>query len=196
MSGPMRMIWTAVLLAGAVAVVNARPTPTYILKGYSFGPMPGVKTAEIEAKLPRKPGARITDADVVAEEAIVERELKARHVQGRLFASTAEKNGRVWIIFDLVREPVRVLESQVFVGASHMSQEALVTATGLKPGDTLSPDRLNAARRGIFALYGKAEFARAISIRLRMQTSIPIKGLGDEKTKLTWFVGESTSLRR
>jgi hypothetical protein len=191
MPGLIRIgLMAAIFAAGAVMAANAASTPSYILNGYSFGPMPGVNTADIEAKLPYKPGARIKVADVAAEEAIVERELRARHVQGRLFASTAVKRGRVWIIFDLVQEPRRVLESQTFVGASHLSPQVLAKATGLTPGASLSITKLNAARRSILAVYGKVMPGKPITLKLRMQTRLSLKPQSVPETRLTWIIGE------
>ncbi|HEY2447160.1 MAG TPA: hypothetical protein VGI20_15610 [Rhizomicrobium sp.] len=196
MPGLMRIgLTAAIFAAGAVTAASAASTQSFILKGYSFGPMPGVNTAEIEAKLPRKAGARITGADVAAEEAIVERELKARHVQGRLFASTAVKRDRMWIIFDLVQEPVRILVSQSFVGASHVSPEILARATGLRPGTTLSVGKLNAARRSILAAYGKALHGKPINLKLRMQTRHSVKPGTVPETWLTWTIVEPKSSR-
>jgi hypothetical protein len=191
MRGLVRICFTAAFLAGGtVMAASPAPTPSYILNGYSFGPMPAVNTAEIEAKLRHKPGARITNADVAAEETIVERELKARHVQGRLFASTAVKRDRVWIIFDLVQEPVRVLESQSFVGASHASPEALARASGLTPGTSLSVEKLNAARRSILAAYAKVMPGKSITLKLRMETRLSLKPRTVPKARLTWIIGE------
>jgi hypothetical protein len=185
-------LWTATLIAVAAVTADAANGPTYILNGYSFGRMPGVNTAELEAKLKDKPGARITQSDVAADKAIVARELKARHLTGQLFATIAEKKGRVWIIFDLLdlgpppghAWTSRYLESQVFEGESGISVDALAAATGLKPGEQLSVEKINAARRAILAVYTKSMPGKKLTLKGRMQTK------PDGGTSLIWIIGQ------
>jgi outer membrane protein assembly factor BamA len=180
------------LLAAAFAAIalasHAAHAPTYILNGYSLSGIPGVKAAELEAKLKHKPGDRITDADVNADQAILAKELKARHIGGELYATVAEKHGRVWIIFDLLNTPQatgpRTLEAQNFEGASHISAGALAAATGLKKGDPLSPQKINAARRAILALYAKSAPGKPLTLKGKMQ----VKPGG--KVTLTWVINE------
>jgi len=182
-------------LSCAVAAASAAPPTGSILMGYRFGFIPGVKTSEIAAKLGHRPGDHITDADVAADEKTVERELRSRKIEGRLFASTAEKNGHVWILFDLVQEPVRVLESQTFVGAVHVSPKDLAKVSGLSPGAHISIERLNAARKAILAAYGKAMQGKHANVKLRIQTSIPSGLRSVRNIRLTWIIDESKSPR-
>jgi outer membrane protein assembly factor BamA len=164
----------AALTGGAAMAAGVASAPSYTLNGYSFGGMPGVNTLELEAKLKQKEGARITRADVAADQAILVKELQARHIKGQLFASIAERHGRVWVIFDL-QEPdrptarfeklARRLESQNFAGASRISASALAAATGLKQGDPLSPEKINAARQAIVAAYAKTMSGNVVSIK-------------------------------
>jgi hypothetical protein len=181
------------LTVGAAMAAGAAKAPTYIFIGYSFGPIPGVNTAELEAKLTHKAGDRITPADVHADQLIVADELRARHLEGRLFASIAEKHGRVWIIFDLIKPPKLMgnfgdsphhLESQSFEGESRLSASALAAATGLRPGDPLSPEKMLAARQAIAAAYAKAMPGKLSSLKARMQIA------PDGGVTLTWIVGE------
>src|SRR5579863_4892832 len=108
----------AAMTIGATMPAGVAHERKYILNGYSFGRMPGVNTAEVEAKLKPKAGGLITEAQVDADQAIVQKEIEARHLKGQIIATTAEKKGRVWIIFDLLDLPtvpahrVRHLESQ------------------------------------------------------------------------------------
>jgi outer membrane protein assembly factor BamA len=183
----------ALLTAGAAVAANADNMPTYILNGYSFGGIPGVNTEELVAKFKHKPGARITRADVAADEVILGNELRARGIEGNLFATLAEKHGRVWVIFDLQDpnrpaahpgKPGRHLEVQEFEGASRISASALAAATGLKTGDLLSPEKVNAAREAILALYGKRMPGQMPSLKGKLQIR------PDGKARLTWIIGE------
>lgn len=185
------LLMAALIASGAVSA-NATKAPTYILNGYSFGGMRNLNTAELEAKLKDKPGARITESNIVADKTIVARELEARHIKGRLFASIAENNGRVWVIFDLLHpesrmmtfSPNRHLEAQNFEGASHISADALIAATGLKKGELLSPEKVNAARRAILAEYARFMPGRVASLKVRMRIR------PDGEVTLTWIISE------
>jgi outer membrane protein assembly factor BamA len=188
MSGKIR-----VSVLAAVLTIGAASPPVYILNGYSFGGFAGNDTDQLAAKLKDREGARVTDKDIAADEAALEKELAARHIEGRLFTTTAEKHGRVWVIFDLQkpREPPAPWEAsnhhlgaQAFEGATAISTSALAAATGLKPGDALSQDRINAARQAIVNAYAMALPGRTPSIKGRMQIK------GDGGVVLTWIIGE------
>lgn len=181
----------AALTLGAATAAGAGQARTYILNGYSFGGMSGLNTAELTAKMKHHEGARITQADVAVDQAILTKELQARHIKGRLFASLAEKHGRVWVIFDL-QDPDspggwrsgRRLKSQTFEGGSGVPEPDLTAATGLKPGDALSPGKIKAAHQAILDLYAKSMPGHALSIRAKVQTA------ADGEATLTWIIGD------
>jgi len=183
----------AALATGAAVPASIAKGPHYILNGYSFQDMKGVNTAELEAKLKDKKGAHITEADIIADQALLAKELQARHIQGQLFTGLAEKDGRVWVIFDLqhpeaqlakLDKRVRYLETQNFEGASRIPASALAAATGLRKGDHLSPEKLNAARRTILDLYAKSMPGKTVSLKINMRTK------ADGEVTLTWMIGE------
>lgn len=185
-------LWAATVVLGAAVAAGASAAKprTYILNGYSFGPMPGVDTAELEAKLPQKAGARITDADVARDGAIISKELEDRHIGGHLFASVAERHGHVWVILDLL-DPEhpnggkpRFLQSQTFQGASKVSPADLAAATGLKQGAQLWPAKVRSAEQAIVALYAKATPGQIPTVRARVRVG------PDNKVDLTWIIAE------
>jgi hypothetical protein len=183
----------AVLTFGMAAAASPAHRPTFILNGYTFGGIKGVNTAELAARLKDKPGAHITQADIAVDQAILAKELQARHIEGQLFTGIAEKNRRVWVIFQ-VQHPgtilasldkrTRHLEVQSFEGATRLSPRVLATATGLKKGDQLSPDKVNAARRAILAQYARLMPGKIISLKVKMRT------MPDGAVTLTWILGE------
>jgi lipid-binding SYLF domain-containing protein len=194
MVGGARWGWLGgVVVAGVLAATGAAAARSYILNGYSFGPMPGVNTKELAALLKDQEGARVTEADIAADGATLARILRERHINGYLFTSTAEKDGRVWVIFDLqdpdhpmahLGRPADHLVAQSFEGASRVSAADLAAATGLKPGDPVSPERINAARQAIVDLYAKVTPGPAPTLKGRMRTTP--KG----EVTLTWIIGE------
>jgi len=188
------------LLAGALGMVAATAAVAahprvYILNGYSFGGMPGVNTVELTTKLKDQAGARVTQADIAEDEAIVATALKDQHVKGRLFTTLAEKHGRVWVIFDVLdpdRPTARAgkaeagerLKVQNFEGATGLSTTDLAAATGLKPGAPLSAEVINGARQSIIAAYAKAMPGKAVSIRGKLQFT------PEGEVTLTWIIGD------
>ncbi|MEO8926746.1 MAG: POTRA domain-containing protein [Caulobacteraceae bacterium] len=183
----------ATLIVGAVTAASAAHVRSYILNGYSFGGFPGVNTDELAAKLKDQEGARVTQADISVDEAILTKELQARHIEGRLFTSIAEKHGRIWIIFDLQNPGGQMarfwkaghhLKAENFEGASRVSTSDLAAATGLKEGDLLSREKIDAARQAILALYAKSMPGKVVSVRGRMQSN------GQGELTLTWMITE------
>ena len=80
--------------------------------------------------------------------------------------------------------PDRRLVAQKFEGVSQISAGALEAATGLTPGDTLLPDKVNTARRAILDLCVQRFPGQTPSLKCRMQTTIE----GD--VTLTWIITE------
>ena len=189
MAGISRIILFATLFSvGAALAAGVPKTPTYILNGYSLSGIHGVNAAELEAKLKDKPGARITQVDIHADTMTVAKALEAQHIKGHLLTTLAEKNGHVWLIFDLVNPDagprLGSIESQNFEGASHVAAGALAAASGLKTGDQLSQENLLAARRAIVAMYAKSMPGSKISLKIKLQHR------PGDKTILTWIIGE------
>jgi len=157
------------------------------LDGYDLSRAHGLNAAEVEAKLKDKPGARITEANIHADTMIVAKELEAHHIPGQLFTSLAEKNGHVWLIFDVLNtdatRPLGQLQSQNFVGASRVPASVLAAATGLKTGDQLSRENLMSARHAILAMYAKSMPRTRLGLKLRLQSK-------QGKTTLTWLIDE------
>ncbi len=180
----------ALLLVTITEGAAATDAPVYTLLGFNLHGIHGVDQDALAAKLKHKPGDRITREDIKDDAAIIEKELQAQHVHGRLATTMAAKNGRVWIIFDLLNDPASVfkqrhqLEAQHFEGATRVPADTLSKATGLKPGDALSPETLNAARRGIVAAYAKVAPGKAVGITGKMQAK------DDGTAVLTWIIHE------
>jgi outer membrane protein assembly factor BamA len=176
--------------ASAVAQVAPAPaSPSYILNGYRLSGVNGVDQDALVAKLPHHPGDRITQADIKADTDTLNTALKAQHIEGELFATMAEKNGRVWVLFDFQyhQTPIhqrRWLGSQIFDGNVKISSAALAAATGLKPGDDLPVERVNAARLAIIEAYKKAVPDADVHVGGKMRIT------PEGKVELTWRVTE------
>ena len=185
----------------APRLVEAAPRgPTYILNGYSLSGLKGIDTQALEARLGRKEGARITQADIDADTAIVTAELKAHGMQGRLATTLAEKHGHVWIIFDLVQvahpalAPINGhaprLAEQRFQGAARLSPKALAAASGLAPGQAITPAQLLAARTAILRAYAKVLPGAPVPLAARIQRA------RDGEVTLIWVIAEPAAVRK
>jgi hypothetical protein len=179
------------LTIGVVPAASAAKERVYTFGGYTFGGFVGINTDELAAALKDQAGARVTQADLALDIAAFTAELKARHVKGRLLGSFAEKHGTIWVIFDLQSSAPgatlyagKPLRSQSFEGATRLPAGALAAATGLKPGDVLSVEKIRAAHDAILALYAHSAPGKAPTLRTRAQAS------GDGQVTLTWLLTE------
>jgi outer membrane protein assembly factor BamA len=178
---------------GTAVAATGDKGPTYILNGFVINGVHRVDTSALEAKFKDKPGARITRADIAVDQAILAKELEARHISGELFAGLAEKNGHVWVIFEVQHpgqmmakadKPPRHLDTQYFDGSSRIPPKTLAEASGLKKGDPLSPAKLNAARRAILAEYAKSMPGKLVTLKAKMRTR------PDGGVTMIWMIGE------
>lgn len=185
----------AVILAAGSANSAPATAPVYVLDGYRIEGLGPKITAELVAGLEHHPGAHVREADIKADVDLLAKELHARHITGRLFTGTAESNGHLTVYFEVVKLgppgtelwASHRLVSQKFEGAAGVSASALASASGLKTGDVLSPEKIAAARRAILLLVEKLKPDKALTVKVRIQT----KPHGE--AALTWIFGESGS---
>jgi outer membrane protein assembly factor BamA len=188
----LKTVRAAVLAASCVAQVAAAPVPrTYILNGYSLRGVQGVDEDALVATLKHKEGDHITRADITADTDTISKALKERHIEGRLFATIAEKDGRAWVLFDfqypqLPQESAhRWLGAQIFDGNVEISSATLEAATGLKPGDDLPVERVSAARQAILEAYKKAAPGKDVHVGGKIRVT------PGGKVELTWRITEA-----
>ena len=181
------------ILAADASMATPAKALVYILDGYRLQGIPGHgNTAGLIAKLKHHPGARVTEAEIKTDVDILAKELHARHIRGRLVTGTAEGNGHILVFFELVDEgppganlwTSHHLISQQFQGAVRVPADSLTRASGLKPGDELSPEKIGAARRAILLLIAKSNPGKTLVIKVRIQTK------PGDKAALTWIIGE------
>jgi hypothetical protein len=80
--------------------------------------------------------------------------------------------------------PARFLEAQHFEGARRLALTTLAAASGLTKGDSLSPERVNAARMAIMAAYATLAPGQTPAIKCKMQTTV------EGRVTLTWIIAE------
>jgi outer membrane protein assembly factor BamA len=157
------------------------------LNGYRLSGVKGIDEDALVAKLPHHAGERITEADIKADTATLSAALKAQHIDGQLFATMATKKGTVWVLFDFQYpqpQQRRWLGSQIFDGNAKISSAALEAATGLRPGDDLPVERLNAARQAIIQAYQKAEPGADVHVGGKLRIT------PEGKVQVIWHITE------
>jgi hypothetical protein len=81
--------------------------------------------------------------------------------------------------------PLRRLKAQNFEGALRISADRLAAATGLRIGEQLSPETVNAARRAILDAYAKPPSGVVPALKCKMQTTV------EGNVTLTWIIDET-----
>lgn len=184
-------ILAAFVASCTIAPASAAPR-SYILNGYSFGGLNDLDTQALEKKFKHHKGDRITRASIGEDAAILVKEMKARHIEGHVFTTFAEKKGHVWVIFDVLDRPKmeffkkvpRHLEAQRFEGATLLSAKDLAQATGLQRGAPLSESKISDAQRAIAAAYAKVVPGKTVRIAGKIQ------GRPDGGVILSWIIQE------
>jgi len=182
----------AFILAATGALSSPARAPVYVLDGYRFDGLDPKITTRLAAGLKHHPGARITEADIRADTAVLAKELRALHLRGRLFTGFEEGGGHLWVHFDFAplappqganRWMYRHLDSQHFEAPPGIAASAMAAATHLKPGDTVTTDNVDVARKALLALYAKSRPGKdAPILQLRVERR------PDNKVMLTWIL--------
>lgn len=189
------------LLALAAATLAAGPAlaQTYVLDKIEINGLKSVSPDEARAALNEKPGTKVTTDDLVADVSVLEKALEAKHVVGSVKVSMANKhNGHIDSIFDVtdngIQTPTVVtmspkLNDQVFTGNNVLTADQLTAASGLKPGDELSNDKIKAAQQAIVDAY-KAS---------KKPVNVTITGAVNQKgatVELVWTVVETKAKKK
>lgn len=182
----------AFVLAATGALSASASVPVYVLEGYRFEGLEPKITASLVARLKHHRGDRVREADIKSDVDVLAKELRTRHLRGRLFTGFQESGSRLWVWFNLVplappqgaaRWMFHRLQSQHFEGPPGLSESALTAATRLRLGDTISTDNLDDARRGLLALYARSRPGKKPPI---LQLRVEVRPLN--QVTLTWIL--------
>jgi outer membrane protein assembly factor BamA len=164
------------------SVAGAKPAgPIYHLLGFSLSGTKRVDTDALVATLPQHEGDVITSAEIKEDADRIREVLKARHVHGDMTTALLEREGKghhIWVIWDvhlvdaLSFAPAsrkRHFASQSFSGNVKLSTQALMTATGLHPGDKMPDGSLSDARTGIEQAYDAALHGAPVEVKAKIK---------------------------
>jgi outer membrane protein assembly factor BamA len=153
------------LLALAAVTLTAGPAlaQTYTLDKIQINGLKSASPDEMRAALKEKVGTKVTTDDLVADVTVLEKALEAKNVVGSVKVSMANKhNGHIDSIFDVTDNGIQTatittvspkLNDQVFTGNNVLTADELTAASGLKPGEELSNDKIKAAQQAMIDAY-------------------------------------------
>jgi len=185
----------AALLAGLASLsLSAAPALAAgqkLLK-VTFSGNQQVATSDLKAALPIQPGQPIDQAGAQSEMSAVESVYKAKNVGANISARTRVYPGNkgMEIAFSIQEQApqapvvnhVAPVADQVSVtGNSKITSDKIVAASGIKPGDALTNDKIKAAQAAISALYKKANVGASVAT----DWTIPQPGHYDVIFKIT-----------
>jgi outer membrane protein assembly factor BamA len=185
------------LLAAICAAGPAFAQTTYILDKIEINGLKSADPNALRAQLKDQPGARVATSDILGDQDQLEKALEAVHVTGAIKTSLRNKgNGHVDVIFDVadngivaptVTTTAPKLKQEVFVGNVKLATDDLQAASGLKPGDELSDDKIKAAQLAIQAAYKKADVGCTISGAVSQNGA---------DTTVTWTIVETKAKKK
>lgn len=151
-----------------------------------------VPLQQLQDAIQEKPGDTVTTDEIVADQGALLKVLGKANVAGGIKTSMKTKaNGHIEVTFAIddqgISKPVvnhvlPKLDRQIFVGNKKLDATALEAATGLKPGEQLSDDKVAAAQKAIGEAYKKVKTNITIAGALAQQP--------DGLVQITWTITE------
>lgn len=170
----MKTSTLASLLLGLTAFgASAHAAGTYTLTKVTFSGNAQVPTTELQAALPIQPGQSI-DSDGVQQETDAVGEIYKKHNVGASLSArfTVTKNKYATIAYTLAEQaPVAPTVTHVGITVDHVTATGnkqvatadIIAASAIKPGDTVTNEKIAAAQAAIVALYKKKNVGFTIS---------------------------------
>ena len=162
----------ASMLSG-VAANAAALTGSYTLGKVTFVGNDQVPTSDLQAALPVQPGEKIDDAGMQQETDAVEQVYRKHNVGASLrIRKTIKPREVAELTYTFTEQaPVAPTVTHVGITADHVgvtgnskiSTVNILSAANLKPGDTLTNEKIAAAQAAILALYKKANIGATIN---------------------------------
>jgi len=185
---------TAALTATCLlAATAARAETTYVIDHVNITGSKTVPEATLLAAIQAHPGARMTKEDIVADQGTILKMLGDAHVGGGIKTSMVGRGSHVDVTFAVNDEGVQAsqvnkvapkLSTQMFVGNKKIAAADLEAATGLKPGDSLTDARVQAAQAAMAELYKKKK-----TVSVSIQADIKQDGAGH--VEIDWQITET-----
>ena len=184
------LLAAALLLAAAPAFADSKP---HKLDSVHITGARSVPVENLEAALQEKPGDMVTTDQIVADREAISAVLGKANVGGSIKTRiTTLSNSHIQVVFQIEDQGVSApvvnhvlpkLDHQIFVGNKKLDADTLAAASGLKPGDQLSNDKITAAQAAISAAYKRAKVNASIG-------GDPVQ-LPNGLVQITWTIKET-----
>jgi outer membrane protein assembly factor BamA len=196
----MRHTASALLLGTTLlAAPAAWAETTYNVSKVTITGNKSVSTDKLMAVVQEHPGSKVTVNDILADRDAISKVLEDAHVVGSVKPSIKTQGPKSEIIFAVedqgVQAPVVThvapkLDQEIFSGNASISSETLAQASGLKPGDDLSNEKIAAAEQSIFNTYKAAKLPVSVSI------SGENKAIPGGKYDVIWHITETKAKKK
>jgi len=190
----MRHSLSALLFSTTLLAAPALAATTYNVSKVTITGNKSVSTDKLLAAIQEHPGSKVTVDDIIADRDAISKVLEDAHVVGSVKPSIKTQGAKSEIIFTVDDQGVQAptvthvapkLDQEVFDGNASIPSDTLATATGLKPGDELSNEKIAAAQTAIFNTYKAAKLPVSVSI------SGENKPVADGKYDVIWHITET-----
>jgi outer membrane protein assembly factor BamA len=162
-----------VLGAGMLAAGAAQADQTYLVSKVTITGIKSVPASQLYAVVQEKPGQRVSVNDIIADRDAISKVLEDAHVLGSVKPSVKTQGAKSEVVFAIEDQGVHApvvntvapkLDQEIFQGNVSLPADKLSAATGLKPGDALSNEKIAAAQQAIVAAYKAAKLPIAVTI--------------------------------
>jgi outer membrane protein assembly factor BamA len=170
----MRHTASALLLGTTLlAAPAAWAQTTYTVSKVTITGNKSVPTDQLMAAVQEHPGSKVTVNDILADRDAISKVLEAAHVVGSVKPSIKTQGPKSEIIFAIEDQGVQAptvthvapkLDQEIFAGNASIPSDTLAQASGLKPGDDLSNEKIAAAEQAIFNIYKAAKLPISVTI--------------------------------
>ena len=196
----MRVSTRALLFSAAlVAGPSAWADTVYTVGKVTITGNKSVPTDQLMAVVQEHPGSKVTANDIIADRDAISKVLENAHVVGSVNPTVRTQGARSEIVFTIVDQGVQApvvtkvapkLDQEIFEGNASIASDKLADASGLKPGDDLSNEKILAAEQAIFAVYKGAK------LPVSVQISGENKSVANGKIDVIWHITETKAKKK
>jgi len=189
------LLFGTTLLAAPAAWADT----TYNVSKVTITGNKSVTTDKLLAVVQEHPGSKVTVNDIIADRDAISKVLEDAHVLGTVTPSVKTQGPKSEVVFTIddqgVHAPVVThvapkLDAEIFDGNVSIPTDTLAAASGLKPGDDLSNEKIMAAEQAIFATYKAAKLPVSVAI------SGENKPVANGKVDVLWHIVETKAKKK
>jgi outer membrane protein assembly factor BamA len=182
-----------------LAAPSAWAETTYTISKVTIVGSKSVPTDQLLAAVQEHPGSKVTVNDIIADRDAISKVLESAHVVGSVKPSIKTQGAKSEVIFTVddqgVQAPVVThvapkLDQEIFEGNASIPSDTLAAASGIKPGDELSNEKIAAAQQSIFNTYKTAKLPVSVSI------SGENKAVPGGKYDVIWHITETKAKKK